>query len=716
MNKYTRLQLFLFALAFFTACNLKKIDDDNGIINNPCAMPPVVAFSLDKTSGTAPCEIAFTNTTTNANEYLWDFGDGTNSNLKDPAKKTYTQAGNYTIRLIASKGECKDTLEKTVMVVNPLIPVKACATITSQSNGGTVPSTISFSATCSQSATTFNWDFGDTGSPTNTGTGITTQHTYNTHGSYTVKLLATGASTNDDTTFVVQVKPPKPVASFTVGNNGCPAPCITTFTNTSTNAVAQIWDFGDTGTSTQVSPTHNYLAKGNFTVRLIVTSASGEKDTAENIITIIQLPTANFTITNNDCVGPCNVTFTENCQFETAYKWDFGDGITSTTASPVHPYSTKGSYNVRLIALNADGADTITKTVTIKSANFATVFNVNGSDVDPLLGVQRTDGQFHVLFKQNAYKSVLINPAQTVGNVATHTLTDLVDLSEAIPSGDGGFALVGDDNATATNAVVAKIGSTQTVVFSKKFDFNSAAQLSEGNGITLNSANQLAVTGNYIPTGGGDLTPGFVLVSQTGTLSSNGNVAVPIATTGSVSGLDLAQLSDGQYMIIGNQFTFGGTPKKYLVLCSATGSYVLNKDLGTTPTLKQIISVTTNSIVLQTISSEFALKKYNGSGNSTGSTITLTGITVNRIITASDGNIIAVGTKSNNAWMAKYNSSTMNATPIWEKEYAQITGTTTIKDVSITADGGYLATGLHTATSGVKWLYLVKTNATGDAN
>ncbi|MES2389111.1 MAG: gliding motility-associated C-terminal domain-containing protein [Bacteroidota bacterium] len=38
----------------------------------------------------------------------------------------------------------------------------------------------------------------------------------------------------------------------------------------------------------------------------------------------------------------------------TRFRWDFGDGIVSTENSPTHRYLERGTYNVRLIAVNAD--------------------------------------------------------------------------------------------------------------------------------------------------------------------------------------------------------------------------------------------------------------------------------------------------------------------------------------------------------------------------
>lgn len=50
-----------------------------------------------------------------------------------------------------------------------------------------------------------------------------------------------------------------------------------------------------------------------------------------------------------------NVTFTNQTTGATSYKWDFGDGDSSTEASPVHTYPGKGKYVPTLYAYTADG-------------------------------------------------------------------------------------------------------------------------------------------------------------------------------------------------------------------------------------------------------------------------------------------------------------------------------------------------------------------------
>jgi len=55
-------------------------------------------------------------------------------------------------------------------------------------------------------------------------------------------------------------------------------------------------------------------------------------------------------IENNECTGPCEVSFSTSGGIGINYLWDFGDGNTSTEPNPSHTYTQAGSYNVKLTA------------------------------------------------------------------------------------------------------------------------------------------------------------------------------------------------------------------------------------------------------------------------------------------------------------------------------------------------------------------------------
>ncbi len=87
-------------------------------INSGCIAPPLANFT---TSGSSSCSgnVNFTDASINQpNYWLWDFGDGTISNLQNPTH-TYLQAGTYDVSLFVSNGLGQDSIfQASVVTVN----------------------------------------------------------------------------------------------------------------------------------------------------------------------------------------------------------------------------------------------------------------------------------------------------------------------------------------------------------------------------------------------------------------------------------------------------------------------------------------------------------------------------------------------------------------------------------------------------------------------
>jgi hypothetical protein len=83
-------------------------------------------------------------------------------------------------------------------------------------------------------------------------------------------LLIAGFSCSDDDS-----TPPQAAAGFTADKTEVKIGEEITFTNTSANATAFKWSFGDGTTSKDISPTKSYGAGGTYTVSLLSTGAGG---------------------------------------------------------------------------------------------------------------------------------------------------------------------------------------------------------------------------------------------------------------------------------------------------------------------------------------------------------------------------------------------------------------------------------------------------------
>ena len=155
------------------------------------------------------------------------------------------------------------------------------------------------------------------------------------------------------------------------------APLNVAFTETSTGSpTSWKWNFGDGTSSTVKSPTHKYSAAGNYTVTLTATNAAGSNTKTKfqyiKVTSASPTPVASFTSNVTSGNVPLSVAFTDKSTGSpTSWKWNFGDGTSSTVKSPTHKYSAVGTYAVILTATNAAGSNTVTKSsyITANSDN-----------------------------------------------------------------------------------------------------------------------------------------------------------------------------------------------------------------------------------------------------------------------------------------------------------------------------------------------------------
>jgi len=140
------------------------------------------------------------------------------------------------------------------------------------------------------------------------------------------------------------------------------------------NDYKDVWSFNPIGSPTQ-SPSHVYSAAGNYSVALLVHSATDTNSTlkVEYInVTTPGAPVANFTGFPLSGIHPLTVTFTDTSTgVPTSWAWTFGDGNTTnaTMHNPIHTYYTAGNFTVSLNATNAVGSNIVTKTQYINVTN-----------------------------------------------------------------------------------------------------------------------------------------------------------------------------------------------------------------------------------------------------------------------------------------------------------------------------------------------------------
>ncbi|MEO8085477.1 MAG: PKD domain-containing protein [Bacteroidota bacterium] len=217
----------------------------------------------------------FTNTTTGAVGYAWDFGDASGTSNQLNPSYTYAMTGTYMVRLIAtSMLSCPDTI---IIPVN--VNTAPQISFSVPSTTGCAPFTVSF-INSTINATDYLWSLGD-GTATSISQNPT--YTYNTPGTYTVSLNASvGSCSEADTNFNYITVIPSPTANFSTANV-----CfgnVMNFTNSSTGASSYSWDFGDAnGTSTQTDPSYTYTSANTFTVSLVASDGTCTDTISQNV-------------------------------------------------------------------------------------------------------------------------------------------------------------------------------------------------------------------------------------------------------------------------------------------------------------------------------------------------------------------------------------------------------------------------------------------------
>lgn len=85
-------------------------------------------------------------------------------------------------------------------------------------------------------------------------------------------------------------------------------------------------------------------------------------------------PTAKFSMLPAKDIVPAKVTFTNLTENADAYLWDFGDGQTSTEASPTHTYLLSGKHTVKLTATKGGKSKTVSQDIVLKAPKECYVF------------------------------------------------------------------------------------------------------------------------------------------------------------------------------------------------------------------------------------------------------------------------------------------------------------------------------------------------------
>jgi gliding motility-associated-like protein len=309
--------------------------------------------------------IVFSNTSLGANlQSVWNFGDGNTSSIDHPVHH-YAGIGTYSVKLVVTdQYGCKDSLTRP-SYINISFP-KARFKV-SDSVSTCPPLLVNFSHQ-STDYTSLDWDFGDgTASTLNS-----PSHFYTAAGIYNAMLIVHGPGGCIDT-MVKKIEVKGPGGSLTYAPVAGCEPLVVGFRGTAKNNATFTWDFADG--NIQVTPdsvvTHTYSNAGNYLPKMILTDASGCQVPITGTDTIrVSGVNAGFTMSAANLCSQGTIQFnntTVSNDLITAYRWNFGDGSTTSARHPSHHYTIPGVYTVSLAVTTRQGCqDSISLTDTVK--------------------------------------------------------------------------------------------------------------------------------------------------------------------------------------------------------------------------------------------------------------------------------------------------------------------------------------------------------------
>jgi len=327
--------------------------------------------------------------------FEWDFGDGSPHVFMQDPQHSYATNGSYNVVLsITDTAGCISSKSYPV-VINPQ-PTALFSYSASCLNSMIQFIDESFSAG-GELITGWNWDFGVTGSTTDTSTLRNPSWVYASVGQYNVNLITTTQNGCQDTLSIPVQVAGLPEAGFVYTASPCKEGVVyfqdSSFCQSS-SIVQWYWQFSPTQFSTVKDPVFVFPATDScYTVKMIVTTTEGCTDT---IVKQVCVPESfKFSFANSStCIGSA-MEFTPQIVSPVTdslvfFNWDFGDpasGINnvSTLRLPSHTYSEAGVYMVSLTAVDIHNCHAKEYRQVMVSELPAPAFSFSGSTCDSII-------------------------------------------------------------------------------------------------------------------------------------------------------------------------------------------------------------------------------------------------------------------------------------------------------------------------------------------
>lgn len=350
---------------------------------------PVVKFNVSPAVGCVPLNANFTSTSSagdgTISNYLWDFGDGNTLNSKDQSAVTHSYTVPQTPPLsltVTNSFGCFATFNQPnlIRVYRQLQASFNASTNQLCAPGGSIQFT---NTTTGDGTITYDWDFGDG----ERSTSESPSHTYNTKGSYFVKVTAKNDAGCSSTSRSVSIN----VGNFNVDFTAPAALCVNqtlNFSNRSTRPYDSAkWEVNNVRVAADAfgNLSYRFPATGTYTIKL-TSYYNGCDPSVTKQVTIGNVPPLKGFLADNSgsCSMPVTFNFTDTTADAVKWQWYYLNNTTlfDTLKTVSRSYADSGSDRVGITVTNQYGCTASTyKTISFYSPNLAVIIKKSTSPV-----------------------------------------------------------------------------------------------------------------------------------------------------------------------------------------------------------------------------------------------------------------------------------------------------------------------------------------------
>ncbi|PCH68456.1 MAG: hypothetical protein COC01_03705 [Bacteroidetes bacterium] len=268
--QYTEYGTYVISLLISNACGESLELTDTVVIDSSSS--PTSDFLVSQSKFCPGDLVYFTsNSSGDARQFYWDFGDGTSDTSKNPVH-TYADSGAFSAFLITTNScNNKDTITKVINIDNDA-PVNA--SFYNNQYNKICPGTAVEFVNLSSDTSNCIWYFGD-GDSSFSANPI---HKFEIGGNYLVSLtVKNNCGSNSTIIDLVRITQSSDVYADLILNYN-DSICLgeeVQYINSSDNFSSSFWNFGDGQTSSDSIAYHIYTNEGNYTVRLTIESTCG---------------------------------------------------------------------------------------------------------------------------------------------------------------------------------------------------------------------------------------------------------------------------------------------------------------------------------------------------------------------------------------------------------------------------------------------------------